>query len=469
MATLVLLNKSGAVIGRTGKAAGFLAFSRRAMREVAQKPAPHHELLITELEDLAQGRCDRLMVQMPPGSAKSTYGSVLFPAWFMARRKETQVIAAAHTASLAHYFGGRVKAALARHGGWLGVEIAPTAKAASRFALAAGQEYFSAGVRGPITGRRADLIVIDDPVKNWAEAESQVARDMLFDWYRAELTARLKPGGRIVLIMTRWHEDDLAGRLLATETGWRCLRLPALAEADDPLGRAPGEPLWPESQGLEALQRRRQETGERTFAAMYQQAPCPSEAELFRVGGIVRLIAAPELRMSIRAWDLAGSLPGPGRRPDYTVGLKLGVTADDRLVVLDVLRVQETPAQVEARIRDTARLDGPGVIISLPQDPGQAGAAQIAMLTRGLAGFKVISSPEREPKRVRAMPAATQVDGGNLAILAAPWNDAFLAEMRGFPHGANDDQIDALARAVNSLAILTPQPARRLTVPLLSR
>lgn len=439
------------------------------MEELEQRPAKHHQWLIGHLQDVADGGCDRLMVQMPPGAAKSTYGSVLFPAWFLARQKNAQVIAAAHTASLAHYFGARVKAVLARHGAALGVEIARAAKASSRFSLAGGQEYFSAGVRGPITGRRADLIIIDDPVKSWAEAESQAQRDMLFDWYRAELTARLKPGGRIVLIMTRWHEDDLAGRLQATETGWRCLRLPALAEAGDPLGRAPGEALWPELLNADALARRRAEVGERAFAAMYQQAPQAKSAGLFRVSGIARLPAAPEVRLCVRAWDLAARSAGLGRRPDYTVGLKLGLTEEERLVVLDVRRLQGSPAEVEAAIKETARLDGAGVVISLPQDPGQAGAAQIALLSRGLVGFRIISSPEREAKLVRAMPAATQVDAGNLALVAGGWNDAFLAEMREFPHGGHDDHIDALSRAVNSLAILVPPPARRLNVPLLSR
>ncbi|MDE2391758.1 MAG: phage terminase large subunit [Rhodospirillales bacterium] len=145
------------------------------------------------------------------------------------------------------------------------------------------------------------------------------------------------------------------------------------------------------------------------------------------------------------------------------------MTEDDRLVVLDVRRLQGSPAQVEAAIKDTARLDGVGTMISLPQDPGQAGAAQIAMLTRGLVGFRVVSSPERDAKLVRAMPAATQVDAGNFEIVAGGWNDAFLAEMREFPHGIHDDQIDALSRAVNSLATLVQAPARRLNVPLLSR
>jgi predicted phage terminase large subunit-like protein len=335
--------------------------------------------------------------------------------------------------------------------------------------LEGGAEYFATGVRGPITGRRADLILIDDPVKSWAEAESQVARDALYDWYRGELSARLKPGGRVVLIMTRWHEDDLAGRLHGAEAGWACLRLPAVAEADDEMGRAPGEVLWPEWQDAAAVARRRVEVGERAFAAMYQQAPRPPDAALFRTERVQFLTEAPVVRHCVRGWDLAASLPAAGRSPDYTVGLKLGVTAENVMVVLDVVRFQGSPAQVEARIQETARQDGAGVIVALPQDPGQAGMAQISMLNRGLAGYKVISSPERDAKVVRAMPAATQMDAGRVAMVVAPWNDALMAELKAFPHSTKDDQVDALSRAVNTLAGCVAQPARRLNVAFVSR
>jgi predicted phage terminase large subunit-like protein len=450
-------------------AAGFLAFSREVMAGKSQRPAAHHEMLIGRLQDVADGRIDRLMVQMPPGSAKSTYGSILFPAWFLSRNAKTQVIAVAHTASLAGYFGLGVRRTIEGNAGVLGAEIAKESKAASRFMLTGGAEYFAAGVRGPITGRRADLILIDDPVKSWAEAESGVARDALYDWYRGELSARLKPGGRVVLIMTRWHEDDLAGRLMAAEAGWDCLTLPAVAVAGDALGRAPGEVLWPEWQDAAGVARRRREVGERAFAAMYQQAPRAPDAALFRAERIIVLPEAPVVRQCVRGWDLAASLPAAGRSPDYTVGVKLGETAENRLVVLDVVRFQGSPAQVEARIQDTARQDGNGVIVALPQDPGQAGAAQISMLSRGLAGYRIISSPERDAKVVRAMPAATQVDAGNLMMVAAPWNDAFLAELKSFPHGNKDDQVDALSRAVNTMAGCAAQPARRFRSAFLSR
>ncbi|OYV25510.1 MAG: hypothetical protein B7X08_05315 [Acidocella sp. 20-63-7] len=215
--------------------------------------------MIEKLEELATGRKDRLMVQMPPGSAKSTYGSILFPAYFLSRYKGSQIIATAHTASLADHFGRNVRNTVIEHSAYLNLEIARESRASARFSVLDGGEYFSAGVRGPITGRRADMIIIDDPIKSWAEAESITFRDALYDWYQAELSARLKPGGRILLIMTRWHEDDLAGRLMASESGWSSLKLPAVAERNDALGRLPGQVLWPEWQDEGAILRRRGE------------------------------------------------------------------------------------------------------------------------------------------------------------------------------------------------------------------
>lgn len=448
---------------------GFLGFARHAMACVSRIPARHHELLIERLQEVADGSCDRLMVQMPPGSAKSTYGSILFPAYFLSQNKTGQIIATSHTASLADYFGRHVRNAVVEHGDLLGLRITKESRAAARFSLEGGGEYFAAGVRGPITGRRADLIVIDDPVKSWAEAESQTFRDALYDWYCAELSARLKPGGRVVLIMTRWHEDDLAGRLLAAESTWSCLKLSAIAEKDDVLGRLQGQVLWPEWQDEAAIARRRREVGERTFAAMYQQNPRPADAALFKVENIRVVAEIPAVTRTIRAWDLAGSLPVAGRNPDYTVGVKLGVTAENQLIILDVIRFQGSPAQVEARIQATAKVDGVSTILALPQDPGQAGAAQVAMLSRNLAGFHVVATPETGAKITRAMPAATQVDAGNLALAAAPWNDNFLAELRAFPDSAKDDQVDALSRAVNTMVTTNTQMSRRINVPFLNR
>ncbi len=188
-------------------------------------PAAHHRLLIRELEGLAAGSWDRLMLLLPPGSAKSTYASLLFPPWFLANRPWSHVIAASHTASLARSFGRGVRTLIQEHESRLGLWLDPSNRSAGRFGVVGGGSYFATGVRGPVTGRRADLLLIDDPVKSQAEADSGAMRDHLWDWFRSDLVTRLKPGGRVVLVMTRWHPDDLGGRLLQSADAWRVVRL----------------------------------------------------------------------------------------------------------------------------------------------------------------------------------------------------------------------------------------------------
>lgn len=424
-----------------------------------QQPAAHHRLLIGELNDVCHGKTDRLMVLMPPGSAKSTYSSVLFPPWWFSRQRGSCVISATHTAALAQDFGARVRNLIGEHGRKFGFVLS-SQKARHDFRLSDGGSYFATGVHGAVTGRRADLILIDDPVRSHEDADSPVRRDHLWNWYRSDLLTRLKPSGRIVLIMTRWHEDDLGGRLLQSSDGWRCIKLPALAGPDDPLGRAEGAALWPEWEDAAMLARKRNVIGERPWASLYQQEPRPQGDAMFRTEPVRTVDEADNLR-SVRAWDLAATAAESGTDPDWTVGLKLGRGGNGSYVVQDVVRIRGSPLEVETLILRTADHDGPNVPISLPQDPGQAGKSQAQYLISRLAGFRVTASPENGSKTGRAIPVASQVEAGNVALLRGPWNYAFMEEMRAFPFGRKDDQIDALSRAFDQLMILQPA-ARRL-------
>ena len=444
------------------------AWAALALAPRGHIPAAHHSLILTELEHLSAARTDRLMLLLPPGSAKSTYASLVFPPWWLARHPQSSVIATSHTASLARHFGRGVRSLVEIHAPRLGYSLDPASRAAHRFGTTRGGEYYATGVRGPITGRRADLILIDDPVKSQAEADSPAARDQLWNWFRSDLTTRLKPGGRIVLVMTRWHPDDIGGRILDGPDPWRTLRLPALAEPTDPLGREPGAPLWPEWEDAAAIGRKRTLLGERTFAALFQQDPRPRIGRLFQAAKIALADDLMPTSNAVRAWDLAATAETRGRDPDYTVGLKLARDPAGGFVVLDVVRFRGNPHEVEQALVATAAADGPHVPIGLPQDPGQAGKAQIRNLTSILAGHRVIASPESGAKETRALPAASQVNNGNLTLRRASWNRNFLEELQDFPDGTKDDQVDALSRAFAMLTEHTT-PARRANIPILTR
>ncbi|MGH7155043.1 MAG: phage terminase large subunit [Acetobacteraceae bacterium] len=326
-------------------------------------------------------------------------------------------------------------------------------------------------MRGPITGRRADLAILDDPIKSQFEIDSARSREFLWSWYRSDLTTRLKPRGRVVIVMTRWHEDDLAGRLLTHGASeWRLLRLPALAEAGDPLLRVPGEPLWPDWEDAVALQRKRTAVGERVWSALFQQSPRPPYGSLFKADriGVVDVPLSGALGRTVRAWDFAATSEAEGGDPDWTVGLKLARYKSDCWVVLDITKFRGSPLAVCDTLLSVAKADGSAVMISLPEDPGQAGKFQAREYIRRLAGYQVRASRESGSKIIRATPVAAQVEAGNILMARGAWNHVFVEELREFPHGRKDDQVDALSRA---FMVLTEGavPVRRAAVSLIGR
>jgi predicted phage terminase large subunit-like protein len=449
---------------RDARPMGLHAWARLVMQPRA--PAAHHRLLLDRLTRLADGRSDRLLVAMPPGSAKSTYCSIVMPPWWLARHPGAQIIATGHTEALTTMFGRRARGMVQEHGEALGLTLERDQRARLDWSVGGGGSYFATGVRGPIVGRRADLIVIDDPVKGHLEADSATARDTLWDWYRADLMPRLKPGGRVVLVMTRWHVDDLGGRLLAAGHDWDTLILPAIAGEDDPLGRAPGALLWPEWEGAEALARKRRDVGERHWQAEYQQQPQPDGGTLFSADRIA-LVDRPPDGPAVRAWDLAATEAADGRDPDWTVGLKL-VRSAAGYCVTDVVRLRGSPLAVEQTVRATAAADGSGVRIGLPIDPGQAGSYQAEHLERLLPGYSVTKTRESGSKIARAGPVSAQVEAGALTAVNAPWTAALLNELREFPRGRKDDQVDALSHAFQLLST-APAAARRANFVFMGR
>lgn len=429
--------------------------------------AHHHRLLLAKADEVSKRPHGRLMVFMPPGAAKSTYASVVFPSRYLGEQGGRRVILASYGDDLARKMGRRTRSIIRqpRYQHIFGTALTADSAAAQEFALTNGSEYMACGILSGITGNRANGLLIDDPIKGREQAESETIRNKTWDAYQDDLLTRLIPGGWIIYIATRWHQDDIAGRILpeswAGESGriacrdgneWEVLCLQARCEVDnDPLGRQQGEYLWPE--WFDQKHWAQFESSPRTWSALFQQLPVPSDGDLFKPDQLRTIEAIPAEQVTwVRGWDLASTVDG-----DWTAGIKLGRHENGRWIIGDMQMFRRGPDERDAAIINTAAQDGRQVTIDIPQDPGQAGKTQVLYLTRQLAGYRVFSSPETGDKRTRAEPFAAQVNVGNVDIVHGPWNKQLIESMRGFPgSGTPDDPIDAASRAFARLLDKAP-------------
>jgi predicted phage terminase large subunit-like protein len=407
------------------------------------------------LRRVTEGESQKLMVFEPPRHGKSEMVTIHYPAYRMERNPSLRVIVGSYNETLAAKFSRRARSIAGQR-----LELNRERWAAVDWETARGGGLRAVGVGGGVTGHGGQLIIIDDPIKNRDEADSPAYRERVWDWYRDDLYTRLEPGGAIILIMTRWHEDDLAGRILGSEDAqnWEVVRLPALAEEDDPLGREVGAALCPERYDEEALADIRTVLGEHSFAALYQQRPMPLEGGMFKSAWFARRISEMEAGPFdglIRYWDRAAS----EGRGDYTAGVLMGRQGDE-YVVVDVVRGQWETYERERVIHETAQRDRErwgAVRIWLEQEPGSSGADSVRATIRALTGFPVYAETVTGKKPARADPFAGQAAGGNVRLVRAAWNDAYIEELCLFPHGKHDDQVDATSGAFNKLARTTRQ------------
>jgi predicted phage terminase large subunit-like protein len=442
-------------------------------RQRGFEPAPHHRLLIEQLEKVARGEIDRLLVCMPPGAAKSTYASILFPPYFLSHYSSASIITASHTTELSERWGRRVRNTILEDGPTLGLTLCSDSQAAGRWQLVSGGEYLAAGVGQAILGFRADLIVIDDPIRSREDAASEVLRRSIWEWYSADLKTRLKPGGRIVLISTRWHEDDLAGRLLAEmEKGgdrWDTLIVPAIAEENDALGRKAGEFLWDNDPNYEyGAQLRREMATQSPFnwAALYQQRPAPEAGDYFKVAWLKPYDEHPPLA-TMRTYG-ASDYAVTSKGGDYTVHLVVGVDPDWKLYLLDMWRGQTSPDVWVERMLDMAKRWNP---ISWAEEQGQIRASVGPFIERRMIERKIPlyrqQFPTKGDKAVRAQAIRGRMALEGLYVpTKAPWYAALQQELLTFPASKHDDQVDALGLIGQMLATFTSgrRPLKTKTV-----
>lgn len=431
--------------------------------------AAHHKMILREVEECFLKDTGRLMIFMPPGSAKSTYGSVVAPSYLMGKYPRTRMGLFSYADPLAVKMARRTRSIITqrRYKSTFDTELSPETTAVQNFKLTNGSEYMATGILGGATGNRMEMICIDDPVKGREQADSETIRDKTWDSYQENLLTRLVPGGSLMIIQTRWHEDDLSGRILPEdwngESGdimcrdgnvWRVLCLQAECDTDsDPLGRAPGEMLWKEWFTEKHWAQFRGEA--RTWGALFQQIPKPKDGLMFKPDKIEIVDTLPAGRITwVRGWDLAATEGGGA----YTVGGLLGIhQPTQRPIIADIARFQKAPGSRDDSIRNVAVMDGRGIKQDIPDDPGAGGTAQTEYLVKKLKGCSVVWGPESGDKETRAIPLASEVNIGNVMMLRGEWNRPLLEEMRAFPNGTYKDQVDALSRAY---ARLVPLPGR---------
>jgi predicted phage terminase large subunit-like protein len=424
------------------------------------EPAAHHRLLIAKLEALARGDIPRLAVFMPPGSAKSTYSSILFPPWFFANNPGAMMIAASHTTELAEKWGRRVRNLIADHSFALGISPSSDSQAAGRWALDQGGEYYAAGVQTAIAGFRADLGNIDDPIRSREDADSQKVRDRIWDWYKSDLSPRLKPRARLLLTQTRWHEDDLAGRVLAEmATGgdkWEVLSLPGEAEPGDALGRKPGEWLWDDEYGYGQFLRHEKATQiARNWSALYQQRPTPDSGDYFKAEWLKPYTTAPA-RSTLTVYG-ASDYAVTDNGGDYTVHIVVGVDPDENIWVLDLWRKQsDSSVWVEAFCDLVLEWKPQG----WAEEQGQIKSAVGPLLAKRQRERKAWVAreafPTRGDKAVRAQAMRGRMALNGLYVpVNAPWYAAFRAELLSVWAGKHDDQADALGLVGQLLDLMT--------------
>ncbi len=423
---------------------------------------PHITLLNQKALDIAGGRCKRLLISMPPRHGKSEFISKALPAWYLGTFPDRRVILASYEADFASSFGAAARDMLADTAHIFGDgPVGGRNAARDEWYTTKGGAMYTAGVGGAITGKGGNLIIADDLIKNALEAQSETIRARVKDWFKTTLFTRLEPGAALIVVMTRWHEEDLIGYIQEEypDEGWEVIRIPAIAEDNDPLGRAEGEALWPERYNEATLKSIETTLGPYWWASMYQQRPAPAKGSIFNMEWfkyIDQYPAAADIFALWWSWDCAAKTEESN---DHSVGGLWAITnigfcllsvVKGRWEFPDLLRmVTECALSTNISGKTTS-----GILV----EDKSAGQQIIQQMKGGLRdeqkrmGVPIVHIPvigfdsklNSHDKVLRARLASPQIATGKVYLLrGAPWVLPYLMEMTAFRVGVKvDDQVD---------------------------
>lgn len=417
----------------------------------------HTRLIAQELQRIADGESRFVIIEMPPRHGKSMTATETFPSYYLGKNPDKRVITTAYSDTLARKFGRLNRDKLNEFGFLFNQKISPENRSTNDWSLSGKPGgMIATGIGGSITGQGADLMIIDDPFKNAEEANSPTIRQKVWDEWESTLSTRLHKGASVVVIMTRWHEDDLVARLLKNKARkWTRIRLPAIAEdEDDLLGRAIGEPLCPElGFDEEWAETKKVEVGSRTWSALFQQSPSPGEGTIVKRSWIKYYKVLPnEVRQDmLTSWDLAVK---DGAKNDPVAGHVIGRTGADFYMVDrigDRMDFTSSLAAVESLYAKhrTNR--------TLIEDKAN-GPALINTLNRKIPGIIPVNPQGSKIQRFSAI--APYFEAGNIYLpdpSIAPWVGDVVEQLVTFPLGAHDDDCDALSQAINYF-MMAPEP-----------
>lgn len=426
--------------------------------------APHLTIIADELARIADGEERFVIVSMPPRHGKTEQTSRWGAAWLLGRRPGLRVMLASYEATFAATHGQEARDRLAMTGEWWAhvhgeaLQIDPTRQARNDWRVAGYPDggMVTAGIGGALTGKGADVLIIDDPVKNRQEAYSPVIRESHWTWWQTTARTRLEPGGSALVVMTRWHDDDLAGRLLADDPDlWTEIRIPAVCDdpQSDPLGRAEDEALWPARYGRKRLAAVQTAVGSVAWQALFQGRPTAAGGDVFLRSWWKTYHHPPkDFDVVYASWDMAFKATDAS---DYVVGQVWGRKAG-RFYLIDQVRDRLTFTETVAALRalDDAH---PAIAAHLVEDKAN-GPAIIDALREVVPGIVAVEPDGSKEARARAI--APLVEAGNVYVPASdrhPWAVGFVDEAASFPRGTHDDQVDAMSQALRRLHRGAPQ------------